>query len=612
MDWLSDTPKSLLEFYTKHFLPISFIHDEGERAKAAVKFKTQERQIMLGWYKRQSNEKIELTGSRAEGLSIPDYAVWGGHDPSQQIPYYQSDFDEMTTAHNLYTGNTGKEKCRLFDIEQTDDPRYVKLRMTPDFKILRAKEGVVVESLYCVNTVATTEALKTVKEVGKVLKHSLEEIHGPSACSIDRMGIHSRDTVFCFRCDIWPANEWLSRPRPSGWPSEKQIQEAVKIGCHVAPVGRLASKTRLHEWRYSFSLVERMLAHSLTDIQRKAYIYLKILSSFAIQSSVVSTYHLKNIFFRSCENLPLKQLKDEDVYSILLYILDQLISSLATGYLQHYFFSGSNMLAQAPRQALRSAAQATVRVRRNLFHYLMAFEEKVAFLNLTSRARLKICDALKSSTSKTDASGIANIFKSQSRELRQKCLDTLLESNIKSLENILKTDTQSERSFQYLATVNWNSVSSIILSIAKEIQKVKLDTQPFDSFLAKILIANQPSPQLIARLFLYLKSTEKQAFAMSLNTFMMKVLGSLQETQKANRGDDRPNAEWVSTMEILARSSVYPDDVQLSTDTYNLYFEHTKWNWIESFTSNPFALSIAGLSVEYFEKLWRDASETDS
>lgn len=132
MDWVSGTPDALLAFYTKHFLPISFVHDEGERAKADVKFKTQERLILLGWHKRQSRENIELTGSRAEGLAIPDHAVAKAHTQFDRIR--RSDFDEMTVYPNLYITQLGAEKCCIFDIEETDDPRYVKLRITSKFK----------------------------------------------------------------------------------------------------------------------------------------------------------------------------------------------------------------------------------------------------------------------------------------------------------------------------------------------------------------------------------------------------------------------------------------------------------------------------------------------
>ena len=72
------------------------------------------------------------------------------------------------------------------------------------------------------------------------------------------------DIVPSIHCSFWPndAAEWVNRPRQFGWPTSQDIMSITEFGFHLVPVGHPHSKTKLMEWRISFSLAERTLVWS--------------------------------------------------------------------------------------------------------------------------------------------------------------------------------------------------------------------------------------------------------------------------------------------------------------------------------------------------------------
>ena len=118
------------------------------------------------------------------------------------------------------------------------------------------------------------------------------------------------DQVLAFPCVSWPreAEGWQLRKRHSGWPSESLISDIIADGCLIVPVPYDKSPEEETEWRFSFSWAESKLALSLTDTQRQCYLLLKCLlqDSLALPK-VLKSYHLKNILFWACEDIPATQ-----------------------------------------------------------------------------------------------------------------------------------------------------------------------------------------------------------------------------------------------------------------------------------------------------------------
>lgn len=115
------------------------------------------------------------------------------------------------------------------------------------------------------------------------------------------------DMALCLSFPYWPAvaNDWITRHRPSGWPSPELVSLIVKDGCALVPVSPLRSLTGL-EWRISFSSCERKLAQSLSNCQKGCFLIVKgIWRHFLKHPSKkgVQSYHLKTAMFWVCEEV---------------------------------------------------------------------------------------------------------------------------------------------------------------------------------------------------------------------------------------------------------------------------------------------------------------------
>ncbi|CAG2235499.1 unnamed protein product [Mytilus edulis] len=108
---------------------------------------------------------------------------------------------------------------------------------------------------------------------------TLCKIHGP-AVSTALNGIQEVDFVRCLPCREWPsiAKRWLHRSRCFKWPSSDLITEAIHEGVLLVPVGSKSpsSEENNTEWRFSFSLTEKLLVHSFNHTQLLCYALLKI------------------------------------------------------------------------------------------------------------------------------------------------------------------------------------------------------------------------------------------------------------------------------------------------------------------------------------------------
>jgi hypothetical protein len=97
--------------------------------------------------------------------------------------------------------------------------------------------------------------------------------HGPSisnsSCGDDI------DLVPCLKCESWPkiARAW----KCFGWPSQEMINEIVKQGCYIVPVGIKVHNGSENEWRLSFSLAEKYLIFTFNHTQLMIYGMLKII-----------------------------------------------------------------------------------------------------------------------------------------------------------------------------------------------------------------------------------------------------------------------------------------------------------------------------------------------
>ena len=72
----------------------------------------------------------------------------------------------------------------------------------------------------------------------------------------------NRDFVYGLKCSFWPSQgeEWIHRKREHCWPNIAMISTRLAQGCHIVPVGSHNSVFRDFEWRFSFSVADRVNA----------------------------------------------------------------------------------------------------------------------------------------------------------------------------------------------------------------------------------------------------------------------------------------------------------------------------------------------------------------
>ncbi|XP_062591080.1 uncharacterized protein LOC134252598, partial [Saccostrea cucullata] len=125
--------------------------------------------------------------------------------------------------------------------------------------------------------------------------------HGP--CSSGFMYDMDFDTAHCFACDIWPplASPWIARSQ--AWPGSQRVNEIVKSGCHLVPIGHKQGNHEDDEWRISFSLAEQKLVYSMNHSQFLTYGMLKLFLKEVVnhgvcaEDKILCSYHMKTAVF---------------------------------------------------------------------------------------------------------------------------------------------------------------------------------------------------------------------------------------------------------------------------------------------------------------------------
>ncbi|XP_021366311.1 uncharacterized protein LOC110458748 [Mizuhopecten yessoensis] len=178
------------------------------------------------------------------------------------------------------------------------------------------------------------------------------EMHGPAATLQDEHSV-DLDRVVSFQFYYWPseANEWLSRPRLSGWPDKTLRDQIVQGGCHLVPVGDKTSADQFVQWRISFTTAERKLIHSLTHVQFVVYgllkYFLKQISGMVKQilgeQDIISSYIIKTVIFHAVESTPGSFWQEKQTFLCFMLCLKILVNWVKVGHCPNYFIKNNNM-----------------------------------------------------------------------------------------------------------------------------------------------------------------------------------------------------------------------------------------------------------------------------
>lgn len=169
------------------------------------------------------------------------------------------------------------------------------------------------------------------------------------------------DMALCLSFPYWPtvANDWITRHRPSGWPSLELVSSIVTGGCALVPVSPLRSHTGL-EWRISFSTCERKLAQSLSSCQKGCFLTVKgIWRHFLKHPSKrgLQSYHLKTVMFWVCEEVSSNYWRSDIMGIGVLRILQKLYCFLVNMSCPNYFIPENNLFQDIDEDVLMATLQ---------------------------------------------------------------------------------------------------------------------------------------------------------------------------------------------------------------------------------------------------------------
>ncbi|XP_052773633.1 uncharacterized protein LOC128212295 [Mya arenaria] len=173
--------------------------------------------------------------------------------------------------------------------------------------------------------------------VGKCIRH------GPSRSPNEKL-----DLVEAFTCAGLPeeCQFMFSRPRPGHWPRLETLAKARKCPTFIVPQGYPDSENKEIEWRFSTSLMERLLVFDFTTSQMKVYTLLKMIRKSFIKPIVgdrLSTFHLKTAMMFTIESYPPDIWREDQIIQCAIYCLTTLCRWLKLGYSPHFTISGVNL-----------------------------------------------------------------------------------------------------------------------------------------------------------------------------------------------------------------------------------------------------------------------------
>ncbi|XP_061194847.1 uncharacterized protein LOC133203006 [Saccostrea echinata] len=111
------------------------------------------------------------------------------------------------------------------------------------------------------------------------------------------------DIAYSLASDFWPPSASSWKDRCQSWPPSCVINDILRNGCQLVPIGHPYGRYKDEEWRISFSLAEQKLVYSMNHCQYLTYGLLKVFLKEVINHQIGDTnkllcsYHMKTTIF---------------------------------------------------------------------------------------------------------------------------------------------------------------------------------------------------------------------------------------------------------------------------------------------------------------------------
>lgn len=166
----------------------------------------------------------------------------------------------------------------------------------------------------------------------------------------------------------WPneADEWITRERPSNWPSTHLVSKIVNNGCIVVSRSHPHCEYPDIVWQFLFSGGEHILIkEGVTQEQIRCFSIFKVLFDCHVRNlpGQFSTSLLKHVWFYCCEIIPSSYWSDSQG-ACLLFLFDRLLENLRHHNLPNFFIRENNMINQYPREIIQRLGDKVEAIRK--------------------------------------------------------------------------------------------------------------------------------------------------------------------------------------------------------------------------------------------------------
>ncbi|XP_070557767.1 uncharacterized protein [Ptychodera flava] len=180
------------------------------------------------------------------------------------------------------------------------------------------------------------------------------------------------DGALALVCKEWPSISMKWETRDRKWPTDDVVRTIMEAGCHIVPKSYPGEGgDDCLQWRLSFSLAERTLAHTFTEKQRMFYLVVKKLwRTFLKEPKVLSSYHMKTTMFWVSERTPTDQWEESNLGDRYMDYFDRLIRFLEQGNVPNFFLPENNMLSHISKSEIEESLKKVRDVRRKPLFYM--------------------------------------------------------------------------------------------------------------------------------------------------------------------------------------------------------------------------------------------------
>ncbi|VDI79280.1 Hypothetical predicted protein [Mytilus galloprovincialis] len=270
------------------------------------------------------------SGSLAEGLDLP------GSD--LDVMFLIKNVDVIQNIRNIK--HPIRNPTLVMELDNAH-PGFTKLRLIAD------GQEELVKFECCEST--TNGSYLSVKEFLLKINHRLNRfkmsVHGPCISTSSQ----SIDLAVCLRSKSLPNSviPWARRHRHK-WPPNFAIDEIVKYGCLLVPIGPRTISDNTLLWRLSFSVAEKQLVHSFNFTQLLCYGLLKLTLKRIINKNdsvkdLLCSYFLKTALFWVSEEVDIEIFKLLKLFHCFILCLDKLVLWIHNCYCPNYFIPKHNM-----------------------------------------------------------------------------------------------------------------------------------------------------------------------------------------------------------------------------------------------------------------------------